>query len=416
MKANTSRKYEQLFAEAEAEIAPVLRRVARIVLHNQARVLEAFQELKVDETCFHDSTGYGYDDEGRTKLDLLLARVFGAGSGLVRPQYVSGTHAIASCVYGLLQRGDRLVSLTGRPYDTLQKALGLTGDGKKGLEATGIAYAEADLCAGIDGTVLDEVLAAGAELIFIQRSRGYAERRSLTTGQIGLLCREVRKRIPEAVIFVDNCYGEFVEEPEPCHVGADLVAGSLIKNAGGGLAPGGGYVAGRADLVEQAAWRLTAPGLGAGVGNMAGVKRLYYQGLFLAPHQTGEALKGMVLAAWLFTRLGFTVCPKWDEERGDTVQAIRLGTPQLLEKFCCAVQIASPVNSCFRPSPAPMLGYHDKIIMAAGTFVQGASSELSADAPLRPPYTVFLQGGLTYEHVRLALAQILDTTGLAERL
>jgi cystathionine beta-lyase family protein involved in aluminum resistance len=413
---NSSQKYEQLFAEAEAQTAPVFRRIGQTVLHNQARVLEAFKELKVDETCFHDSTGYGYDDSGREKLDRLFARIFGAEAALVRPQFVSGTHAIASCIYGLLQRGGRLVSLTGTPYDTLQKALGLTGGGKQGLEPAGVGYAQADLCAGIDGTVLDEVLATGAELVFIQRSRGYAERPSITVEQIRLLCQAVRKRIPETVILVDNCYGEFVEELEPCHVGADLVAGSLIKNAGGGLAPGGGYVAGRADLVEQAAWRLTAPGLGARIGNMAGVKRLYYQGLFVAPHQTGEALKGMVLAAWLFARLGFAVCPRWHEERGDSVQAIRLGEPQLLEKFCCAVQAASPVDSCFRPSPAPMVGYRDKIIMAAGTFVQGASSELSADAPLRPPYTVFLQGGLTYEHVKLALAQILDATDLAKRL
>jgi cystathionine beta-lyase family protein involved in aluminum resistance len=415
MTFNFNQKYEQLFTEAEEVTFPVFRRIGQKVLHNQARVLEAFRELRIDEACFHDSTGYGYDDAGRTSLDCLFARVFGAEAALVRPQFVSGTHAIASCIYGILQRGGRLVSLTGRPYDTLQKALGLAGEGRKGLEEAGVAYGEADLCGGLDEDLLDDVLSAGASLVFIQRSRGYAERPSLTAAQIQLLCQAVRRRIPEAVILVDNCYGEFVEELEPCHVGADLVAGSLIKNAGGGLAPGGGYVAGRADLVEQAAWRLTAPGLGARIGNMAGVKRLYYQGLFLAPHQTGEALKGMVLAAWLFTRLGFTVCPKWDEERGDTVQAICLGEPQLLEKFCCAVQAASPVDSYLKPRPAPMVGYRDKIIMAAGTFVQGASSELSADAPQRPPYSVFLQGGLTYEHVRLALAQILDATGLAER-
>jgi len=413
VKDNMRKKFEQLFGEAEEQVAPVFRRIGQTVLHNQARVLEAFQEIKVDETCFHDSTGYGYDDGGRTRLDRLFADVFGAEAGLVRPHFVSGTHAIASCVYGILQRGDRLVSLTGRPYDTLQKALGLAGEGKFGLAASGIGYSEADLCERLDEAVLDAALSAGAQLVFIQRSRGYAERRALTVEEIRLLCQAVRRRLPEALILVDNCYGEFVEELEPCHAGADLVAGSLIKNPGGGLAPGGGYVAGRADLVEQAAWRLTAPGLGTGIGWMSGVKRLYYQGLFLAPHQTGEALKGMVLAAWLFERLGFMVSPKWHEQRGDTVQAIRLGEPQLLEKFCSAVQASSPVDSCFMPRPAPMVGYRDKIIMAAGTFVQGASSELSADAPLRPPFTVFMQGGLTYEHVRLALAQVLEATGLA---
>ena len=413
MKAKVWQKYESLFTEVEEQIASSLRRVARTVLVNQARVLAAFQELRVDETCFHDSTGYGYNDSGREKLDRLFACVFGAEAGLVRPQFVSGTHAIVSCLYGILKPGSRLVSLTGRPYDTLQKALGLSGDGRHNLEALGISYGEADLCAAPDEAVLDKVLAAGAQVVYLQRSRGYAERRSLTVQQVGTLVRAVRQRLPEAIIFVDNCYGEFAQELEPCHVGVDLVAGSLIKNPGGGLATGGGYVVGRADLVEQAAWRLTAPGLGAGIGHMAGVKRLFYQGLFLSPHQTGETLKGMTLAAALFARLGLPVSPSWDEERGDTVQAIRLGDPELLQKFCRAVQASSPVDSYLTPLPAPMIGYRDEIIMAAGTFIQGASSEFSADAPLRPPYTVFLQGGLTYEHIKLALAQVLEATGLA---
>ncbi|MCL5982353.1 MAG: methionine gamma-lyase family protein [Firmicutes bacterium] len=413
MKAKVWQKYECLFTEVEEQIASSLRRVARTVLVNQARVLAAFQELRVDETCFHDSTGYGYNDSGREKLDRLFACVFGAEAGLVRPQFVSGTHAIASCLYGILKPGSRLVSLTGRPYDTLQKALGLIGDGRHNLESLGISYGEADLCGTLEETTLDKALAAGAQVVYLQRSRGYAERRSLTVQQVGTLVRAVRQRLPETIIFVDNCYGEFVQEMEPCHVGVDLVAGSLIKNPGGGLATGGGYVVGRADLVEQAAWRLTAPGLGAGIGNMAGVKRLLYQGLFLSPHQTGETLKGMTLAAALFARLGLPVSPSWDEERGDTVQAIRLGDPELLQKFCCAVQASSPVDSYLTPLPAPMIGYRDEIIMAAGTFIQGASSEFSADAPLRPPYTVFLQGGLTYEHIKLALAQVLEATGLA---
>ncbi len=395
------------FAALEESIRPSLRRVESVALHNQARVLSAFQKLRIDETCFSDSTGYGYNDTGREKLDALYAAVFGAEAGLVRPQFVSGTHAIAACLYGLLAPGDRLVSLTGKPYDTLYNTMGLSAKIPGTLLAQGVAYDEANLCSHPDAKELDRVLAAKTKVVFIQRSRGYAQRRSLTIEDIAILTREVRKRQPEAVIMVDNCYGEFAGESEPCHAGADLAAGSLIKNPGGGLAPTGGYVVGRADLVEQAAWRLTAPGLGAGIGSMAGVKRLFYQGLFLAPHQVGEALKGMILAAAIFNELGFAVSPSWDEERGDIVQAVRLGTPELLREFCRAVQSASPVDSHLLPQPASMVGYNDEIIMAAGTFVQGASSEFSADGPLRPPYTVFMQGGLTYEHIKLALAVIL---------
>ncbi len=395
------------FAALEKSIRPSLRRIESVALHNQARVLSAFHKLRIDETCFSDSTGYGYNDTGREKLDALYASVFGAEAGLVRPQFVSGTHAIAACLYGLLGPGDRLVSLTGKPYDTLYNTMGLSEKTPGSLLAQGVTYDEADLCSYPDAKELDRVLAAKTKVVFIQRSRGYAQRRSLTIEDIAILIGEVRKRQPEVVIMVDNCYGEFVGESEPCHAGADLAAGSLIKNPGAGLAPTGGYVVGRADLVEQAAWRLTAPGLGSGIGSMTGVKRLFYQGLFLAPHQVGEALKGMILAAAIFHELGFEVSPSWEEERGDIVQSIKLGTPELLSKFCRAVQSASPVDSHLSPQPAPMVGYNDEIIMAAGTFVQGASSEFSADAPLRPPYTVFMQGGLTYEHIKLALATIL---------
>jgi cystathionine beta-lyase family protein involved in aluminum resistance len=411
-------KYENIlkrslnFSRIEERIAPVHRRIENVVLHNQHRVLKAFQDMNVDETCFFDSTGYGYNDRGRETLDALYAAVFGGEAALVRPQFVSGTHAIACCLYGILNHGERLVSLTGRPYDTLQKALGLSGDTREKLPG-GINYTEVDFCNGIDHTDMDNALAEGAHMVFIQRSRGYAERRSLTVNDIAELVGAVKNRLPAAVILVDNCYGEFVQDIEPCHVGADMVAGSLIKNPGAGLAPTGGYVAGRADLVEKAAWRLTAPGLGAGVGSMAGVKRLFYQGIFLAPHQVGESLKGMTLASALFAEHGFEVSPAWDEDRGDTVQAVKLGNPQLLKRFCRAAQAASPVDSRVLPQPAPMAGYSDKIIMAAGTFVQGASSEFSADAPLRPPYTAYLQGGLTYAHIKLALAAVLEELGLS---
>jgi len=400
------------FRAVENSISPQLRRIENIVLTNQARVLTAFQEQRVDETCFYDSTGYGYNDLGREKLDSLFALVFGGEAGLVRPQFVSGTHAIASCLFGILRPGDRIVSMTGKPYDTLQKTIGLAGSSPDSLLGQGILYSEADLCGGINDEVLDRVLDKKTGVVFIQRSRGYSERRSLTVEDIAAMVKAVKSRIPETVVLVDNCYGEFVQELEPCHVGADLVAGSLIKNPGAGLAPGGGYVVGRADLVERAAWRLTAPGLGAGIGCMTGVKRQLFQGLFLAPHQVGESLKGMTLAAALFARLGFTVSPHWHEKRGDTVQSVRLGDPQLLKKFCQAIQAASPVDSYVAPQAAPMVGYSDNIIMAAGTFVQGSSSEFSADAPLRPPFTVFIQGGLTFEHVKLALSAVMVELGL----
>ncbi|EEG78549.1 Aluminium resistance family protein [Dethiobacter alkaliphilus AHT 1] len=405
---NNYKKYQELLSAVEREIKPELAEVDETTLYNQGRVLEAFKECRVDETSFYDSTGYGYNDIGREQLDRLYALVFGGEAALVRPQFVSGTHAISCCLYSVLSPGDRLVSLTGKPYDTLQKALGLTADLPGDLASQNISYDEVDLTAGLDEEKLDKVLAEKTKAVLIQRSRGYAGRRALTVEDIKELNAAVKKRSPDTIVFVDNCYGEFVDECEPCHVGVDLLAGSLIKNPGAGLAPLGGYVAGRADLVEKAAWRLTAPGLGSDIGAMPGVKRLFFQGLFQAPHQVGQALKGMMLAAALFTRLGYTVSPKPGEKRGDIVQAVQLGDPQLLQSFCRAVQSASPVDSHLTPQPAPMPGYRDEVIMAAGTFVQGASSEFSADAPLRPPYQVFMQGGLTYEHVKLALATILD--------
>jgi cystathionine beta-lyase family protein involved in aluminum resistance len=405
--------YLELLERLEAAAAPCLSAAEKVALINQARVLDAFRALRVDEYCFADSTGYGYHDLGREKLDGLYAAVFGGESALVRPQFVSGTHAISACLYAILSPGDRLVSLTGKPYDTLHRAMGCAEALPGSLAALGVSYAQADCSAGWEGAVLDSVLAEDTRLVFIQRSRGYAERPALTAGRITDLVREVKVRRPEAVILVDNCYGEFVQVVEPCHLGADLVAGSLIKNPGGGLAPTGGYVAGRSDLVERVAWRLTAPGLGAGIGSMAGVKRNYYQGLFLAPHLVAQAKKGAILAAALFFALGYDVSPLPREERGDIVQAVRLGSPELLLKFCRAVQAASPVDSHLTPEAAPMVGYSDHIVMAAGTFIQGAGSEFTADAPLRPPYTVFIQGGLTYAHVKLALAEVLSALDIA---
>jgi cystathionine beta-lyase family protein involved in aluminum resistance len=404
-------KYSRLICEAEREISSALRQIDETVLENQARVLEAFCAVGVDESCFYESTGYGYHDIGREKLDSLFARVFGAQSGLVRPQFVSGTHAIVCSLYGILQRGNHVLSLTGQPYDTLQKALGLNTTVYGGLQDLGVRYSQADFTEGLDEQILDRELRPDTQVVLLQRSRGYGQRRALTVDNLAVIIGAVKERRPDITVFVDNCYGEFVQPREPCHVGADLVAGSLIKNPGAGLVPGGGYVVGRHELVEKAAWRLTAPGLGMDIGAMGHNKRLYYQGLFLAPHQVGQALKGMTLVAAVFSRLGYDVFPRAAEERGDIVQAIRLGSPEKVKGFCRAVQAASPVDSHLTPEPAPMVGYNNEIIMAAGTFIQGASSEFSADAPLRPPYDVFMQGGLTYEHIKLALAHILASLG-----
>lgn len=399
--------YLDFIEETEKEIKPLFAEIDRVALQNQWRVLEAFRSLQIDESCFAASTGYGYNDRGREKLDQLYARVFGAEAGIVRPQFVSGTHAIACALYGSLRPGGRLLSLTGRPYETLQKVLGLNDRDTGMLAELNITYEEADFTTAINETALDNLLAEKADVVLLQRSRGYSLRRALRTSDIAALVQAVKKRQPEAVIFVDNCYGEFVETEEPCHAGADLIAGSLIKNPGGGIATGGGYIVGREDLVEKAAWRLTAPGLGSDIGAMGTVKRLYFQGLFVAPHQVAQSLKGMVLAAALFSNAGYAVDPLPFDLRGDTVQAVTLGSADELMLFCRAVQAVSPVESFVLPQPAPMPGYEDEIIMAAGTFIQGASSELTADAPLRPPYHVFLQGGLTYEHLKIALAEVL---------
>ena len=396
-------KYNPLLTEVEKELINIFSGIDRTVLTNQARVLAAFQQNQVDETCFYESTGYGYHDFGREKLDQVFAEIFGAEAGLVRPQFVSGTHAIACCLYGVLKPDSRLVSLTGRPYDTLQKALGLSVDIHGTLHSLNIRYSEADFTNELNHDVLDSVLADDTQVVFLQRSRGYAVRRSLTREDIENIIGAVKNKRPDVIIFVDNCYGEFVSSQEPCHVGADLIAGSLIKNPGGGLAPTGGYVAGRRGLVEAAANRLTAPGIAGEVGPTLSWQRLLLQGLFLAPGMVCQSLKGMVFASKLFQHLGFEVEPAWDGPRTDIIQAITLGSPERLVGFCRGIQSRSPVDSHVRPEPWNMPGYGDQVVMAAGTFVQGASLELTADAPLRNPYTVFLQGGLSYHHVKLAV-------------
>jgi len=375
-----------------------------IALANHMRVLAAFHAERVSDYHMRGTTGYGYGDTGRETLDRVWARAFGAEAAIVRTQIVSGTHALALGLFGVCRPGDEILSV-GRPYDTLAEVIGLNGASPGSLAALGVTYREVgDDPAAVSPDDLAAAVGPRTRVLYLQRSRGYAWRRGLDLASMARLIEAVRARSPEIIVLVDNCYGEFVEDREPPAVGADLCAGSLIKNPGGGLAPTGGYVAGRADLVELAAGRLTAPGLGAHVGCAPEGYRLLFQGLFQAPHVVAEALKGVVFAARLMERLGFEVMPRWDEmPRSDIVQAIRLGRPERVLAFCRGLQRGSPVDAHVVPEAGPLPGYADGVVMAAGTFVQGASLELSADAPLREPYAVYLQGGLSRHYARLGV-------------
>ena len=362
------------------------------------------RQLKISDAHFKTSTGYAYGDIGREKLDELYAVIFKAERALVRTQFVSGTHALATVLFGILRPGDELVSITGEPYDTMQTVIGHAHAAKGSLKEFGISYRELPMLNGkVDFNNIKNVITSKSKVALIQRSRGYSMREPLSTDDISKICAEVKSVNPHCITFVDNCYGEFVETREPVEAGADIIAGSLIKNIGGGLAPTGGYIVGRADLVELASYRLTAPGMGDELGASLGTPRLLYQGLFFAPHVTAQALKGAVFAASLFSRLGYNTHPLPTDKRGDIIQAIELKTADNLIKFCRAIQEYSPVDSFAAPEPWDMPGYEDKIIMAAGTFVQGASIEFSADGPLRPPYNVYLQGGLTFEHALIGI-------------
>lgn len=380
------------------------KRVDEISELNTLKVLNAMRRLKISDAHFKTSTGYAYGDIGREKLDELFAEIFCAESALVRTQFVSGTHALATALFGILRPNDELVSLTGAPYDTLQTVIGHAHEAKGSLKEFGISYRELPLLDGkVDLAAIKNFITPKTKMALIQRSRGYSMREPLTTADIEKICAAVKKANPHCVTFVDNCYGEFVETREPVEVGADIAAGSLIKNIGGGLAPTGGYIVGKKDFVELASYRLTAPGMGNELGASLGTPRLLYQGLFMAPHITAQALKSAIFAAEIFSRLGYKTRPLPDDVRGDIIQAIELRSAERLIKFCQAIQKFSPVDSFALPEAWDMPGYEDKVIMAAGTFVQGASIELSADAPLREPYTVYLQGGLTFEHAAIGI-------------
>ncbi len=393
----------KLASEAEEQILPRFREIDRIAESNTRRVLETFRELRVSEACFAGSTGYGYDDLGRGTLEKCFARLFGTESALVRLNFVNGTHAITCAIFAPLRAGDTLLCATGLPYDTLWSALGVHDEQPGSLRSYGIGFRATELLP--DGTpdwAAIEQAAADPKVkeVFIQRSRGYTSRAALSVETIDRIIDLVHRVNPGAACVVDNCYGEFVEEREPR---GDLLAGSLIKNPGGGLAPMGGYVAGRADLVEAAAFRLTVPGLGGEVGATLGNNRSLFQGLFMAPHTTAQALKTAVFAAALLEKLGFKVFPRWDEKRSDIIQSVDLGDGELLRRFCAGIQHGSPVDSYVTPEPWDMPGYDDPVIMAAGNFIQGASIELSCDGPMRAPFTAYLQGGLTWESGKLGI-------------
>ncbi len=396
----------KLIKKAEIKIEPYLKIIGENAFLNQAKVLKAFKSYNVSEYFFSGSSGYGYGDCGRQALDKIYADVFGTGDALVRMQFVSGTHAIAVCLFALLKPGDTLISAAGTPYDTLQKVIGKKNPEKKGtLIDSGIEYREIGLnsLGKIDFDSLKEVLKEKVKVVLLQRSKGYSWRPAVSLEEIEKTARLIKEINPGTILFVDNCYGEFVGTREPTELGADLIAGSLIKNPGGGLAPSGGYTAGRRDLIELIADRLTAPGLGKEVGATLNINRYYFQGFFMAPHIVGEALKAALFAAALFEELGFAVNPKFDEYRSDIVQAVKFEDPEILLSFCKGIQSYGPVDSYVTPEPGYAAGYSDKVVMAAGTFFQGASLELSADAPYKPPYTAYLQGGLTFEHGKIGI-------------
>ena len=399
-----SKKITDLKREVLKESEPLFAHIEDVAEANTLKVLDAMRECRVSDAHFNTTTGYAYDDIGRGKLEELYAKIFGAERALVRTQFVSGTHALATVLFGILRPGDELVSLTGKPYDTMQTVIGYDNPSPGSLKEFGVLYNELPMVAGkVDMAHIKDVITDKTKMVEIQRSRGYSMRSPLSIEDIRAITTEVHRIKPDCICFVDNCYGEFVDYEEPTQAGADIMAGSLIKNPGGGIAPTGGYIVGRDDLVELTSYRLTAPGMGDELGASLSNNRLLFQGLFLAPHVVSQAIKGAIFAAGMFAKLGYKTLPLPTDVRGDIIQAIELGSADKLIAFCGGIQKYSPVDSFAAPEPWDMPGYADKIIMAAGTFVQGASIEFSADGPLRAPYNVYLQGGLTFEHAIIGI-------------
>ncbi len=404
MAAGISREVLAFAAPIEQDLSARFASIDEMAEYNQLKVVRAMQRNRVSTECFNGSSGYGYNDLGRETLEAVYADCFGGEDALVRPQITCGTHALALALMSNLRPGDELLSPVGKPYDTLEEVIGIRPS-RGSLAEYGVTYAQVDLLK--DGSFDYEAIARAindrTRLVTIQRSKGYANRPTLSVAHIGELIAFIKARKPDVLCMVDNCYGEFVEEREPLQVGADLIVGSLIKNPGGGLAPIGGYLVGKKEMVENAACRLTSPGLGKEVGASLGILQSFYQGLFLAPTVTASALKAAIFAANLYERLGFSVLPNGTEPRHDIIQAITFGDPDRMCAFCEGIQSAAPVDSYVTPVPWDMPGYDCPVIMAAGAFVQGSSIELSADGPLKPPYSVYFQGGLTWAHAKYGI-------------
>lgn len=399
-----SKKITDLKREVLKESEPLFAHIEDVAEANTLKVLDAMRECRVSDAHFNTTTGYAYDDIGRGKLEELYAKIFGAERALVRTQFVSGTHALATVLFGILRPGDELVSLTGKPYDTMQTVIGYDNPSPGSLKEFGVLYNELPMVAGkVDMAHIKDVITDKTKMVEIQRSRGYSMRSPLSIEDIRAITTEVHRIKPDCICFVDNCYGEFVDYEEPTQAGADIMAGSLIKNPGGGIAPTGGYVAGRAELVERAAMRLTTPGIGGECGSTLGNNRLLFQGLFMAPHIVAQALKTAVFCAGMMEEIGIESSPSVFEKRSDIIQMVKLGNEQNMQRFCVGIQAGAPVDSYVTPEPWAMPGYDCPVIMAAGSFIQGSSIELSADGPIRPPYMIYMQGGLTYESGKLGI-------------
>lgn len=404
---------KDIIKQAERDLREQFEKIDDIRDYNQEKVLNAFVENRVAPEHFYTVSGYGHDDLGREVLDKVFAQVFKAEKALVRIHFASGTHTLACALFGNLRHGDKLISAVGTPYDTMQEVIGTMGDEetrRSSLIGNGVLYDEVPLINGmdVDFEKLEKMVDSSTTMVLIQRSKGYSTRKSLTIETIERICKIVKSKNPNCICFVDNCYGEFVDTKEPLEVGADLTGGSLIKNPGGGIVEAGGYIAGKELYVERAANRLTAPGIGSEGGAMFNQHRLIFQGLFMAPSVVSEAVKGAVLASKIFDEIGFDSSPKYNEKRTDIIQNITFGSPEPLEHFCRTIQSLSPVNGYVTPIPEYIPGYEDQVIMAGGTFVEGSTIELSADGPMRAPYVAYMQGGLNYAHVKIALEKILD--------
>lgn len=409
-KFNISKDVLNIINKSEDLVSERFSQLDDIMAYNQYKVLDAFQKNGIRDMHFSWNTGYGYDDPGRDAIERVYADIFNTDAALVRPIIVNGTHALTLTLMGILRPGDELIYCTGAPYDTLEEVIGIRGEGKGSLKEYGVSYKQVELTedGNIDFDALKSAIGPKTRMVTLQRATGYGWRKAISIEEIEEWTKFVKGINPDIICMVDNCYGEFLHVKEPTDVGADVIAGSLIKNPGGGLALTGGYIAGRQDLIEKVSYRMTSPGIGGECGLTFGQTRTMLQGLFIAPKTVNGAVKGAILCSKVFELLGYDVCPKADDIRSDIIQAVKLGTPEGVIAFCKGIQAAAPVDSHVSPEPWAMPGYEDPVIMAAGAFVQGSSIELSADAPIRPPYVVYFQGGLTYEHSKFGVIKALQ--------